>query len=908
MLHPANSSAAAPAENDLLWAPGRQVSHQLPPPKADFLLTQLPKAPTFKSEKEKEPPSQTPPPAPEKSVKPPSPSTTPKSAASMPRNNDTTYYVNGKGALAHFSALWAQITGNLITWGNNIYGTNLATVVAGIGSTPATLMVPPGTYTLAADLTCPSTLALDVKQGATISIGTTALTGTLSCAYTPGAGTITVTSGNTKVAISEAQKAFRPTPGDIIKTAGGNYYTVRHPGDGYGNFFIYESPGATEKSAAYAVSAQLITGKGTAFTSEVKVGDYLYVAGQTLVVSAVVNDTSLWVYEPPTATFTGQSATRSLRLNINGDFQAGNNNYACFSGNGVVKFSPRTVYPEWWGATRDGDSGNSAANSTAIRKAIYSGLPVTTGGAALPPSMSVHLSRGVYVIRSPIPLIGGLSLSGEGTSSWGSPATWVRIDGAHFVGRAALIDAPGSTRYSSGIAIGNYGWLMENFVIDCGSATFGTAYIDCVNLSHSGYAEIKHMGFTNSSGWAVQGRLSGAMKIHDNWIATHYGIAIGWDSYCYNNDISFGGNAAGSAKITSTGWSTGEGAYRHTPGNVDPLIFSYDGKKVPLLKETDCYVLKWTVTGESRGTYILKYARGTITGASLGNGTFYALVTTNNISPPDFRWAPSSEYNGTISAVSFYHGVGIAIAGLGNTVTGNMVYGDPGGAVACLFDSGCAILSNNRLGPAGFGVSFGGWSFGWATCVNDTVISNFCVGYAFHNPGRDITIDGGIIYQNIMAAFGSARNYSPINLNGAVIRNVRITSDNGSIIATTPLNPLGFVTNPAHPGLMENNPGVDIGVDFPSLEANSATPDVTLGRNWKTANSKPTTVTDFTGGCKGKEIFVILGDAQTTLMFSGPSRLKGHGGVDWRPAVGDHLRAVKGDDGFWYCECFASNK
>jgi hypothetical protein len=79
-----------------------------------------------------------------------------------------------------------------------------------------------------------------------------------------------------------------------------------------------------------------------------------------------------------------------------------------------------------------------------------------------------------------------------------------------------------------------------------------------------------------------------------------------------------------------------------------------------------------------------------------------------------------------------------------------------------------------------------------------------------------------------------------------------------------------------------------------------------MAKRWKTANSKPTLITDFLGGCRGKEIMVIFQDAQTTLKFAGSSRLKGHGGVDWRPAVGDHMRAFKGDDGFWHCECFPS--
>jgi hypothetical protein len=106
--------------------------------------------------------------------------------------------------------------------------------------------------------------------------------------------------------------------------------------------------------------------------------------------------------------------------------------------------------------------------------------------------------------------------------------------------------------------------------------------------------------------------------------------------------------------------------------------------------------------------------------------------------------------------------------------------------------------------------------------------------------------------------------------------------------------------------LVEDNVGVDLQCDYPKL-AEGGTPNIRMARRWKTASGKPTTITDFLGGCRGKEILVVFGNSHSTLKFSGESNLKGHGGVDWRPAVGDHLRAIKGDDGLWYCECYSSS-
>jgi len=86
-----------------------------------------------------------------------------------------------------------------------------------------------------------------------------------------------------------------------------------------------------------------------------------------------------------------------------------------------------------------------------------------------------------------------------------------------------------------------------------------------------------------------------------------------------------------------------------------------------------------------------------------------------------------------------------------------------------------------------------------------------------------------------------------------------------------------------------------------ALTANSATPSVAADTMFTTANSSPTTITNFTGGLGGQDIFVRIADANTTVDFTG-SFLKGNGGADWSPSSGDFMRCVKDSGaGFWYC-------
>tara|TARA_Y100000310_G_scaffold318960_1_gene373647 strand:- start:1931 stop:2350 length:420 start_codon:yes stop_codon:yes gene_type:complete len=81
--------------------------------------------------------------------------------------------------------------------------------------------------------------------------------------------------------------------------------------------------------------------------------------------------------------------------------------------------------------------------------------------------------------------------------------------------------------------------------------------------------------------------------------------------------------------------------------------------------------------------------------------------------------------------------------------------------------------------------------------------------------------------------------------------------------------------------------------------AQDATPSVSGNYFFKTANTVPTTITNLIDGTAGQVIWVVFGDALTTIEFTGTS-LKGNVGADWSPASGDHMQCIF-DGTSWYC-------
>ncbi len=105
--------------------------------------------------------------------------------AAVRDNGDPTYIWNGNYLLSAISEIWAGITGNLIVWGSDIYGTDLATVVGTIGATPANLIIPPGVFTVSASLTVPANIHLTPELGSLITIASGSQL-TLNCTIAAG--------------------------------------------------------------------------------------------------------------------------------------------------------------------------------------------------------------------------------------------------------------------------------------------------------------------------------------------------------------------------------------------------------------------------------------------------------------------------------------------------------------------------------------------------------------------------------------------------------------------------------------------------------------------------------------------------------------------------------------------------
>lgn len=81
--------------------------------------------------------------------------------------------------------------------------------------------------------------------------------------------------------------------------------------------------------------------------------------------------------------------------------------------------------------------------------------------------------------------------------------------------------------------------------------------------------------------------------------------------------------------------------------------------------------------------------------------------------------------------------------------------------------------------------------------------------------------------------------------------------------------------------------------------AQDATPSVLGIETLTTANDSATTITALDDGIEGQEVLVLIGDANTTVDFTGTT-LKGNAGVDWTPGNGDFMRCRKVGSN-WYC-------
>ncbi|MGD0826574.1 MAG: hypothetical protein ABSA09_00600 [Desulfobaccales bacterium] len=156
--------------------------------------------------------------------------------AAVRDNGDPTYVWNGNYLLSRISDIWSSITGNLIVWGSNVYGTNLATVVSTIGSsTPANLIVPPGTFAISANVIITPNIRLLPQNGANISV--------------PTGDTLTING------------PFEAGPYQVFSCAGtGKVIFGNNVAEGYAEWWGAKGDGSTDDTAAW--TAALASGAG----------------------------------------------------------------------------------------------------------------------------------------------------------------------------------------------------------------------------------------------------------------------------------------------------------------------------------------------------------------------------------------------------------------------------------------------------------------------------------------------------------------------------------------------------------------------------------------------------------------------------------------------------------------------
>ena len=92
--------------------------------------------------------------------------------------------------------------------------------------------------------------------------------------------------------------------------------------------------------------------------------------------------------------------------------------------------------------------------------------------------------------------------------------------------------------------------------------------------------------------------------------------------------------------------------------------------------------------------------------------------------------------------------------------------------------------------------------------------------------------------------------------------------------------------------------GAIIEHSFAAFTDEDATPPVSAGNNFVTANTAATSITNFDLGIAGQEITIIFGDADTTIVHD-VAKIKLSGAANWNPAAGDTL-TLKAYNSIWH--------
>jgi hypothetical protein len=688
-------------------------------------------------------------------------------------------------------------------------------------------------------------------------------------------------------------------PWQFIKTAGGQRLRIRSVIDG-GSLYLWTNPGSTETGVTYVASTHTATGVATSFTTQLERGDFIYWDTGYAIISRVTDNSNIWLAEHPGVEFSGKTFQRSVRVKFLGGVSAGR--YKCFQGYGVVRFGPNTiseVLPQWWGAVGDDNVNSAVANSDAFEKAVFSPLQILeAGGMSSGTGAKVSIGTGCYHINRHIPIPGNTWLYGQGRGTYGGIGTSIKA-ASNFAEGIMLYTCPGIWSYGGSIPM-SVNWHISHVSLDGANRQYGGNYLHILAATSGKEGHVSDTAFFQA-GWAMIFDGHTRAMISRNHIACRNGIyANGWDAWYTNNEITIGQNLAvngtfanSSNWVWNTGWTwNAAGRADHTAGNNGSLVSS----AALAYSAGECVAVKYTIANRTAGSITVTVGGVTSSLARSANGTYVEFLKPNTVDTIAFN--PSVDFNGSVDDVYVYYGIGIHNKGAGNTITDNIVFGDGGAMTALLVDAGQTIAANNRLGPAGFGVMLGGYSAGQGIFTNNNLGSNFCYGVFVKNGAAGTQIVNNYIHDNLMNGFVVADGTA---FTGGLLKHNTFTNN--------ALGHLGYIGVPvANEPIMEDNYGIDLQCTFPDLPVNYTYPSVVTGKRFNVNYSSARNLTDLQQGANGKEVWLFFKNSNTSVLFSTSTTLKGNGGVDFAAQAGDVMKAVKGDDGNWYCEIISVPK
>lgn len=212
----------------------------------------------------------------------------------------------------------------------------------------------------------------------------------------------------------------------------------------------------------------------------------------------------------------------------------------------------------------------------------------------------------------------------------------------------------------------------------------------------------------------------------------------------------------------------------------------------------------------------------------------------------------------------------------------------------------CDVSGNGHGTPSGSGGTSG---FG-------IYLTGYCMGINFKNINYEINGNSNKVYQLLTVGYGPVtyeeihgdnQYYDIVSGNNAYINKIKGSSktivwgaDTNFCVAED-VDSVTTVTDNATSNLNRTK-FAQVYINFASLDA---TPSV-LGRSiCKTNNAGATTITDLDDGYVGQVVMIIIGDANTTVDFTG-TNLKGNAGADWSPGLNDTMQCTYNST-YWYC-------